>query len=47
MLSRKALLSESGFGSATLAKEVMSKNVVSVDYNDDVEWHVPQCLKIR
>jgi CBS domain-containing protein len=36
LLSRKALLSESGFGNTTLAKEVMSKNVISVDYNDDV-----------
>jgi len=33
---RKGFLSESGFGQTTLAKEVMSKNIVSVDYNDDV-----------
>jgi CBS domain-containing protein len=33
---RKGFLSESGFGKTTLAKEVMSKNIVSVDYNDDL-----------
>jgi len=33
---RKGFLSESGFGQTVLAKEVMSKNIVSVDYNDDL-----------
>ncbi len=36
IFSRKGFLSESGFGNTVLAKEVMSKNIVSVDYNDDV-----------
>lgn len=34
--SKEELLSESGFEKTTLAKEVMSKNILSVDYNDDV-----------
>ena len=33
---RKGFLSESGFGNSTLAKDVMSKNIVTVDYNDDL-----------
>jgi CBS domain-containing protein len=33
---RKGFLSESGFGETTLAKDVMSKKIVSVDYNDDL-----------
>jgi len=33
---RKGFLSESGFGQTTLAKDVMSKKIVSVDYNDDL-----------
>ena len=33
---RKGFLSESGFGESTLAKDVMSKKIVSVDYNDDL-----------
>lgn len=33
---RKGFLSESGFGQSTLVKDVMSKNIVSVDYNDDL-----------
>ena len=33
---RKGFLSESGFGGSTLAKDVMSQNIVSVDYNDDL-----------
>ena len=33
---RKGFLSESGFGKSTLAKDVMSKNIVTVDYNDDL-----------
>ena len=28
--------SDSGFGQTTLAKEIMSKNIVSIDYNDDL-----------
>ncbi|MGI9566775.1 MAG: CBS domain-containing protein [Nitrosopumilus sp.] len=33
---RKGFLSDSGFGQTTLAREVMSRNIVSVDYNDDL-----------
>lgn len=33
---RKGFLSESGFGKSTIAKDVMSKNIVTVDYNDDL-----------
>ena len=33
---RKGFLSESGFGETTLAKDIMSKKIVSVDYNDDL-----------
>ena len=33
---RKGFLSESGFGQTTLAKDIMSKKIVSVDYNDDL-----------
>ena len=34
--SKEGLLSESSFEKTTLVKEVMSKNILSVDYNDDV-----------
>lgn len=33
---RKGFLSESGFGQTTLAKDIMSKKIMSVDYNDDL-----------
>ncbi|MDH3656698.1 MAG: CBS domain-containing protein [Nitrosopumilus sp.] len=33
---RRGFLSESGFGETTLAKDAMSKKIVSVDYNDDL-----------
>ena len=33
---RKGFLSESGFGGTTSAKDVMSNNIRSVDYNDDL-----------
>jgi len=33
---RKGFLSESGFGRTILAREVMSSQVVTVDYNDDL-----------
>jgi len=36
VFSRKGFLSESGFGSSTKVNEIMSKNIVSVDYNDDM-----------
>lgn len=34
--TRKGFLSESGFGKTILSKEVMSKKVVTTDYNDDM-----------
>jgi CBS domain-containing protein len=33
---RKGFLSESGFGKTVLTKEVMSGNIVTADYNDDL-----------
>ncbi|MFB5628246.1 MAG: CBS domain-containing protein, partial [Nitrosarchaeum sp.] len=33
---RKGFLSPSGFGGTALAKDVMSQNIISVDYNDDL-----------
>lgn len=36
LFPRKGFLSESGFGQTTMARDVMSKNIVSVDYNDDL-----------
>ena len=33
---RRGFLSESGFGGSTKIEEVMSKNIVSVDYDDDL-----------
>ncbi len=33
---KEELLAKSGFEKTTLAKDVMSKNILSVDYNDDV-----------
>jgi CBS domain-containing protein len=33
---RKGFLSETGFGGTTNAKDVMSKSITSVDYNDDL-----------
>ncbi len=33
---RKGFLNSSGFGGAILAKDVMTPNIVSIDYNDDL-----------
>lgn len=33
---RKGFLTQSGFGGTTLAKDVMTPNIVSIDYNDDL-----------
>ena len=33
---RKGFLTQSGFGGTILAKDVMTPNVVSIDYNDDL-----------
>ncbi|QUC65556.1 CBS domain-containing protein [Nitrosopumilus sp. K4] len=33
---RKGFVSETGFGGSTKAHEIMSKNIVSVDYDDDL-----------
>lgn len=36
IFTRKGFLSESGFGGTILAKDVMSKSISCVDYNDDL-----------
>lgn len=33
---RKGFVSESGFGGSTIASEIMSKNIISVKYDDDL-----------
>jgi predicted transcriptional regulator len=33
---RKGFISESGFGGSTKINEIMSKNIVSVNYDDDL-----------
>lgn len=40
---RKGFVSDSGFGGTILAKELMQKNIVSVDYDDDL---VTGCAEI-
>ena len=33
---RKGFLNPSGFGGTVLAKDVMTPNIISIDYNDDL-----------